>query len=76
MDVSSECEKPVEVLKAKFYQKATRWLWLQKDYRAYISFSCDFKPTMLKSDVQELQDMKPLVVREKATSTKATSNPS
>lgn len=30
MDVSSESEKPVEVLKATFYQKATRWLWLQK----------------------------------------------
>lgn len=52
MDVSSESEKPVEVLKATFYQKATRWLWLQKDYRAYIGFMCDFKPTMLKSDVE------------------------
>lgn len=52
MDVSSESEKPVEVLKATFYQKATRWLWLQKDYRAYIGFSCDFKPAMLESDVE------------------------
>lgn len=52
MDVSSESEKPVEVLKATFYQKATRWLWLQKDYRSYIGFMCDFKPTMLKSDVE------------------------
>lgn len=66
----------MEVLKATFYQKATRWLWLQKDYRAYIGFMCDFKPTKCSKVMLNLQDMKPLVVREKATSTKGTSNPS